>query len=315
MRRDPSGRRRPTIVDRSCPERRILVVEDDDAIARMLEIELADAGYEVQRVARGDEALTEIGRDCSERRRARSAAPRRRRPAVCRQARREGYDGPILMLTALDRLGDRCSVSTPGRTTTWPSRSPSRSCWPACVPCSARATSRARRVSSAGPVLLDRETPQVHRRRAPGRAHRAWSSTCSPTSCGRTGSHLHARADLRGRVGLRLPGREQGHRRVRVVAAPQARTRRPEQSIVRTVRGVGYTVRRVSIRTRLTLSFVAAMAALVLCDLVHNIPHRPLAARVAGRERGSARWPAPRPQPRPTRRRSTGSEARTSGSG
>ena len=42
---------------------RILVVEDDDAISRMLEVELDEAGYDVFRVARGDDALASIARD------------------------------------------------------------------------------------------------------------------------------------------------------------------------------------------------------------------------------------------------------------
>ena len=91
----------------SVGRQRILVVEDDEAIARMLEIELDEAGYDVVRVGRGDEALVSIARD-------RPAAvvldlrlPDRDGLSVCRQARREGHDLPILMLTALDRLGDR----------------------------------------------------------------------------------------------------------------------------------------------------------------------------------------------------------------
>src|SRR4249919_291459 len=86
---------------------RILVVEDDEAIARMLEIELADAGYQVQRVARGDEALAVIARDRPDAVVLDLRLPDRDGLSVCRQARREGHTVPLLMLTALDRLGDR----------------------------------------------------------------------------------------------------------------------------------------------------------------------------------------------------------------
>src|SRR5689334_19999362 len=86
---------------------RILVVEDDAAIARMLEIELADAGYQVQCVARGDEALAAIARDEPSAVVLDLRLPDRDGLSVCRQARREGHAVPILMLTALDRLGDR----------------------------------------------------------------------------------------------------------------------------------------------------------------------------------------------------------------
>jgi DNA-binding response OmpR family regulator len=88
-------------------ETRILVVEDDDAIARMLEIELADAGYAVARVARGDDALRAIAEDDPDAVILDLRLPDRDGLSVCRQARREGFDVPILMLTALDRLGDR----------------------------------------------------------------------------------------------------------------------------------------------------------------------------------------------------------------
>ena len=86
---------------------RILVVEDDDAISRMLEVELDEAGYDVFRVARGDDALASIARDRPDAVVLDLRLPDRDGLSVCRQARREGHDVPILMLTALDRLGDR----------------------------------------------------------------------------------------------------------------------------------------------------------------------------------------------------------------
>ena len=85
----------------------VLVVEDDAAIARMVEVELIEAGYRVELAASGGDGL---------------AALERRQPdlmildvrlpdidglAVCRSARRSGHRMPILMLTALDRVGDR----------------------------------------------------------------------------------------------------------------------------------------------------------------------------------------------------------------
>jgi len=86
---------------------RILVVEDDEAIARMLEIELADAGYDVVCAGRGDEALAAIAHDRPDAVVLDLRLPDRDGLSVCRQARREGHTLPILMLTALDRLGDR----------------------------------------------------------------------------------------------------------------------------------------------------------------------------------------------------------------
>ncbi len=86
---------------------RLLVIEDDQAIARMLEVELLEAGYQVELAVTGSDGL---------------AALERRQPdllildvrlpdldglTVCRAARRAGHHMPILMLTALDRVGDR----------------------------------------------------------------------------------------------------------------------------------------------------------------------------------------------------------------
>jgi two-component system response regulator MprA len=85
----------------------VLVVEDDPAIARLLEIELAEAGYLVELAGTGGAAL-----DALEAREPGLLVLDVRLPdvdglAVCRQARRRGHTMPILMLTALDRIGDR----------------------------------------------------------------------------------------------------------------------------------------------------------------------------------------------------------------
>jgi len=85
----------------------ILVVEDDDAIGSIIEIELAESGYTVLRAGAGHDALAAV----------RTVTPDLvlldvRLPdidglTVCRQLRRDGLEAPIIMLTALDRVGDR----------------------------------------------------------------------------------------------------------------------------------------------------------------------------------------------------------------
>ncbi|MGH3073654.1 MAG: response regulator transcription factor, partial [Gaiellales bacterium] len=88
-------------------EQRVLVVEDDPSIARLLEVELADAGYEVDLAATGAAGLAAIEREEPAVVVLDVRLPDVDGLSVCRQARRSGHSMPILMLTALDRVGDR----------------------------------------------------------------------------------------------------------------------------------------------------------------------------------------------------------------
>jgi two-component system, OmpR family, response regulator MprA len=86
---------------------RVLVVEDDPSIARLLEVELADAGYDVEIAATGAAGLAAIEREEPAIVVLDVRLPDVDGLSVCRQARRSGHSMPILMLTALDRVGDR----------------------------------------------------------------------------------------------------------------------------------------------------------------------------------------------------------------
>ena len=86
---------------------RVLVVEDDPGIARLLEIELEEAGYAPAVVDTGAGALEAMGRDRPDVVVLDLRLPDIDGRTVCRQARRAGHAMPILMLTALDRVGDR----------------------------------------------------------------------------------------------------------------------------------------------------------------------------------------------------------------
>ena len=86
---------------------RVLVVEDDPSIARLLEIELEEAGYAPAVVDTGAGALEAMGRDHPDVVVLDLRLPDIDGRTVCRQARRAGHAMPILMLTALDRVGDR----------------------------------------------------------------------------------------------------------------------------------------------------------------------------------------------------------------
>ena len=89
------------------PEKRVLVVEDDPSIARLLEVELAEAGYDVDLAATGAAGLAAIEREEPAVVVLDVRLPDVDGLSVCRQARRSGHSMPILMLTALDRVGDR----------------------------------------------------------------------------------------------------------------------------------------------------------------------------------------------------------------
>ena len=86
---------------------RVLVVEDDPAIARVLELELGEAGYRVEVAPTGSDGLAAMERDAPDLVVLDVRLPDMDGLSVCRRARRSGSDMPILMLTALDRVGDR----------------------------------------------------------------------------------------------------------------------------------------------------------------------------------------------------------------
>jgi DNA-binding response OmpR family regulator len=86
---------------------RVLVVEDDPGIARVLELELGEAGYRVEVAPAGADGLAAMERDRPDLVVLDVRLPDMDGLSVCRRARRSGHDMPILMLTALDRVGDR----------------------------------------------------------------------------------------------------------------------------------------------------------------------------------------------------------------
>ena len=86
---------------------RLLVIEDDAAIARLLEVELDEAGYEVAVAATGADGLAAVEREHPDLVILDVRLPDLDGLSVCRAMRRSGHRTPILMLTALDRVGDR----------------------------------------------------------------------------------------------------------------------------------------------------------------------------------------------------------------
>jgi DNA-binding response OmpR family regulator len=91
----------------SAHTQQVLVVEDDAAIARLIEVELIEAGYRVTLAATGAEGLAALEREQPDLMILDVRLPDIDGLSVCRSARRSGCRTPILMLTALDRVGDR----------------------------------------------------------------------------------------------------------------------------------------------------------------------------------------------------------------
>jgi two-component system, OmpR family, response regulator MprA len=85
----------------------LLVIEDDPAIARLLEVELVEAGYSVELAGTGAAGLAALERNEPDLIILDVRLPDLDGLSVCRAARRAGHRTPILMLTALDRVGDR----------------------------------------------------------------------------------------------------------------------------------------------------------------------------------------------------------------
>ncbi|HLH64914.1 MAG TPA: response regulator transcription factor [Solirubrobacteraceae bacterium] len=86
---------------------RVLVVDDDPPLARMLRRSLAAEGFEVQLAADGGSALAAAERFAPDAIVLDVAIPPPDGLAVCRRLRDKGVLTPILMLTARDAVADR----------------------------------------------------------------------------------------------------------------------------------------------------------------------------------------------------------------
>jgi two-component system, OmpR family, response regulator MprA len=88
------------------PER-VLVVDDDVLVRRMLARSLAAAGFEVEEAADGGAALATVERSTPDLVVLDVTMPGVDGLAVCRRLRAKGMSGSILMLTARDAVADR----------------------------------------------------------------------------------------------------------------------------------------------------------------------------------------------------------------
>jgi DNA-binding response OmpR family regulator len=86
---------------------RVLVVEDDQKLARFLERVLSEEGYAVDRCSSGADAVTQADSGSYNLILLDWMIPVLDGLEVCRQIRRRGSTVPILMLTARDQVGER----------------------------------------------------------------------------------------------------------------------------------------------------------------------------------------------------------------
>ena len=180
---------------------------------------------------------------------------------VCRRARRSGHDMPILMLTALDRVGDRV-VGLDAGADDYLAKPFAIEELLARLRALQRRAGGEQTTLAAGPVHLDLDSREVS---VDGGAVELTAREFDLLAflMHAPGPRVHPRADLRGRVGLQLPGREQGDRLLRLGAAAQARHVSRELDHPHRAR------RRlhdppVSVRLRLAAWFVLTMAVLVV---------------------------------------------------
>jgi two-component system OmpR family response regulator len=86
---------------------RVLVVEDDRKLSRLLQRGLREEGMVVDAVHRGDDALREVAARDYDAMVLDVMLPGMDGYAVCRRLREDGIACPVLMLTALDAVEDR----------------------------------------------------------------------------------------------------------------------------------------------------------------------------------------------------------------
>ena len=139
---------------------RVLVVDDEEEILRAVGRALVINGYDVETAADGTTAIRCLTVQAPDVVVLDVSMPGIDGLEVCRRLRQAGDRTPVLMLTAARVSTTASPGSTPGRTTIWSSRSPSRSSWRGFADCSG-VPARPRRAKSCAmatsPSISDRD--------------------------------------------------------------------------------------------------------------------------------------------------------------
>ena len=131
-RHEPAGAGRHILDQDSAVK--LLVVEDEERVASFLKKGLRAHGYSVEWVPNGHDALQRVMDPGISLVILDLGLPDLDGLEVLEGIRERGSAVPVLVLSARGRVDDRVKGSTSARTTTWPSRSRSRNCWPASGP-------------------------------------------------------------------------------------------------------------------------------------------------------------------------------------
>ena len=226
---------------------RVLVVEDDEAIADVLRRSLRAEGHEVRSAGDGAEALTAAEQFAPDLVVLDLGLPRLDGMEVCRRLRAES-DVPILILTARTETEDRVEGLDSGADDYLPKPFERSELLARIRALLRRRPPRGSASIVVGDLLLNPDTREVQARRARDRADqprvRAARVPGPQPEAGRL-----ARAAARGRLGLRPLRADQHDRRLHLQPAPQARVRRraataPHQA-GRRLRAEGRRVRRI----------------------------------------------------------------------
>ena len=216
------------------------MVEDDAAITRLIEVELIEAGYRVTLAGTGADGLTALEREHPDLVILDVRLPDIDGLTVCRSARRSGFRTPILMLTALDRIGDRVIGLDAG--------ADDYLAKPFAVEeLLARLRALTRRVSEPGPALEVGPIRLDTERREVAMDGQAIELTAREFDLLAFLMHAPGRVFTREQIYEGVWGYSyMGQTKVIDVFVSALRRRlgtTPEDSIVRTVRGVGYTAK------------------------------------------------------------------------
>ena len=124
---------------------KILLVEDHDALRHNIEAVLKSEGYTVVSCADGIDAEFQIMNNSSDLILLDRMLPGQDGLTITRKARAQGITTPILMLTALDSLGDKVSGLDAGADDYIPGRSKSIGFWRSLLPARSSVAQRAGR--------------------------------------------------------------------------------------------------------------------------------------------------------------------------